>query len=385
MIAYNIEGLIHLLIRQQASDAFDQQLLEKTELDNINKKYPSFFYTPNFFIRIGLFLLTIVILLFSFGLFTLLFLNSIENTIGGLAIFFGLLSYGCLEYMVQTKKHLQSGVDDALMWIAAGSVFGGLSYLFNVGGLANSLLACIITGYFSIRFADRLMSVVCYASLLSIFFFACVEIGPVAKAVVPFVIMAIALIVYFIAKKLLSRMKTNLLYYNCLQLLTIAALVSFYLAGNYYVVRELSIAMFNLSLAANAPIPMGWLFWIFTTVIPVIYILLGVQQKDILLIRVGLVLMAAIVFTFRYYYSIAPVEVVMAIGGAFLILVSYGLTKYLKTAKFGFTNDEVIGGAQENLQVEALLQAQTFTAPTVAEGTRFGGGSFGGGGSSGEF
>jgi len=384
MIAYNIEGLKHLLIRQQASDAFDQQLLEKPELDDINKKYPSFFYTPNFFIRIGLFLLTVIILLFSFGLFTLLFLNSIENTIGGLAIFFGLVSYGGLEYMVQTKKHLQSGVDDALMWIAAGSFFGGISFLFNAGGLANSFLVCIIAGYCSLRFADRLMTVVCYVALLGVLFFACVRMGPVAKAVVPFVIMVIALIVYFLAKKI-GRMRTNLLYYNCLQLLTVAALLSFYFAGNYYVVRELSAAMFNLGLADNTPIPMGWLFWMFTTIIPLVYILLGIQQKDILLIRVGLVLVAAIVFTTRYYYAFASIEPLMTICGACLILISYGLTKYLKTAKFGFTNAEIVGGEQENLQLEALLQAQTFTTPTVADGTRFGGGSFGGGGSSGEF
>ncbi|MEO7530449.1 MAG: hypothetical protein ABIS69_03525, partial [Sediminibacterium sp.] len=133
MLVYNPLWFKNLVIRQQVDEAFDQDCLEKEEWNNINNHYPSSFYSPNFFIRIGLFILTTVIVLFSFGLFSLLFLSSIEHAVGGIAVFFGLVAYVALEYLVQNKKHLQSGADDALLWIFACCLFGGISYMSNAG------------------------------------------------------------------------------------------------------------------------------------------------------------------------------------------------------------------------------------------------------------
>lgn len=386
MIAYNTLWVSNLFNRQQAQQAFEQECLDKEELDNINTRYPAPFYSPNLFIRIGLFILTTVILLFSFGLLALLFLQSIDDAIGGLTIFFALLCYVALEYMVQSKKHFQSGVDDALLWIFACSLLGGISYLVKAGNLANCILICIISLYCSLRFADRLMSVVLYVSFLGIFFFSCIHLGAAAKAFVPFVIMAISALIYLLISKA-KGLKTNQLYAGCLLVISISALISFYISGNYYVVRELSNAMFNLNLAENESIPFAWLFWLFTVAIPCLYIIRGIQKKEIIFIRVGLILMACIVFTVRYYYSIAPPEVIMAAGGIVLMLVSYGLSRYLKTPRYGFTNLEIAStDTPGKLQIESILVTQTFTGqPAPADGTKFGGGGFGGGGASGEF
>lgn len=385
MIIYNQQALEELNIRLQAARASNEQLLAKDELDAINLRYPAYFYSPNIFIRIGLFILTAIILLFSFGLIALLFIDAIDKAVGGLVIFFGLACYAGLEHVVRNKRHLQSGVDDALLWIAVACVFGGISYLSEAGDITNAVLLFVIAGYCSLRFADRVMSLVAYLSLLGILFFSCTNLGTIGKAIVPFVLMAASAISYVASKKM-NRQYINLLYAGCLQAITVAALISIYVAGNYFVVRELSIAMFNLDLPTNAPIPMGWLFWIFTIAIPVIYIIRGIQRKDILLVRVGLLLVAVIVFTIRYYYAVAPVEVVMTLGGAVLILLSYGLTKYLHYPKFGFTNVErSFEASMEKTQVESLLQAQTLTTPAIAENAGFGGGNFGGGGATGEF
>ncbi|MEP7144670.1 MAG: hypothetical protein ABI707_17440 [Ferruginibacter sp.] len=386
MIAYNPLWLNNLLIREQAGQAFHQGSLDKEERDNINNKYQTYFYSPNFFIRIGLFILTTIILLFSFGLFALLFLSSIDKAISGLAIFFAIVSYAALEYMIQSKNHFQSGVDDALLWISACSLLGGISYLTGAGGLANCVIVFVISLYSCLRFGDRVMSVVWFISLLGIFFFACTKTGTAAKAFVPFVLMAVSIAIYFLVK-IIKRQTINQLYSGCLQIISISALISFYFSGNYYIVRELSNAMFNLNLAENAPITLGWFFWLFTVVIPCFYLTRGIQKKDIVLIRIGLLLIAAIIFTVRYYYSIASIEVVMTAGGITLVVISYGLTRYLKVPKFGFTSVEIdSSGAKEKLVIESILLAQTFTgesAPSAAN--KFGGGSFGGGGASGDF
>jgi uncharacterized membrane protein len=104
-------------------------------------------------------------------------------------------------------------------------------------------------------------------------------------------------------------------------------------------------------------------------------------------LRIGLILIAAMILTIRYYYSIIPLEVAMTIFGSILLLLSYALIKFLKQPKFGFTYAELNKENNfERLQIESLVIAETLghqTTPT--ETTKFGGGSFGGGGAGGEF
>ncbi|MEO6733081.1 MAG: hypothetical protein ABIN01_17790 [Ferruginibacter sp.] len=386
MIAYNSEWLKNLFIRQQAEEAFSRNCIAKDELDNIKSQYLALFYSPNFFIRVGMFVLTTVILLFSFGIFLLFFLDSVDNIIGGLAIFFGFISYAALEYFIATKKHFQSGVDDALLWVSASSIFGGISYLSNAGEIANCVIIFIISVYCSVRFADRLMSILSYVSLLGIFYFSLTKAGPSSTAVVPFVMMAISAIVYIVAKKIKS-FNISWLYKDCLQIVSIAALLSFYFSGNYFVVFIVKEFAKETSFAQNVAVPFGWVFWIFTFVIPFIYIIRGIKTKDIVLIRVGLLLVAAILLTVQYFFSLLPAEVLMGIAGIVLILVSFGLTRYLKTTKHGFINEEeTFDNINEKSHIEALLQAQTLSPQLgISERRGFGGGDFGGGGASSDF
>jgi len=160
-----------------------------------------------------------------------------------------------------------------------------------------------------------------------------------------------------------------------------------YFSCNYFVVIELTNIMFNLNLAEKDRLPLGWLFWIFTFAVPSFYIYYGIKKKDIIFIRVGLLLTAAIIFTVRYYYSIVSNEVVMTAGGIVLIVGSYGLTRYLKKPKFGFTCLSIDSpNTDGKLQIESILQVQALTSQQESsDGTKFGGGSFGGGGGSGQY
>ena len=386
MIAYNTTRLKNVFARQQAAQYFEEGCITREELTGVSNKHPDTFYSPNFFIRIGLFTLTVVILLFSLGLIALLFLNSIENAAGGVAIFFALLSYAALEFMVKEKNHFQSGVDDALLWIFAGAFFGGISYISKADGLTNSVLVLAIATYCSLRFADRLMSAVAYLALLAAFFFFCINMGPGIKAFLPFVIMFVSAIIYFLEKHFRKNI-TSQLYVDCLQVVSVLTLISFYSAGNYAMVRELRNALFDVDQANPAPVPFGWMFWIFTAAIPCVYLVRGIQKKDIVLVRVGLLLVAAIVFTIRQYYSVAAIESVMTLSGIVLIIVAYGLSRYLKTPKHGFVNVQRLNTEEnEKLHLESLLVAQTsVTSSLPVKGLNFGGGNFGGGGASADF
>ena len=102
--------------------------------------------------------------------------------------------------------------------------------------------------------------------------------------------------------------------------------------------------------------------------------------------RTGLGLIAATVFTVKYYYTILPVEMEMLIAGAMLIAGSYVLIKYLKIPKYGFTSEDLYPSKKEAINAEALIIAETFhKQPAIESDGLYGGGSGGGGGATGEF
>ncbi|MGB4844736.1 MAG: hypothetical protein WBP16_09735, partial [Ferruginibacter sp.] len=214
-------------------------------------------------------------------------------------------------------------------------------------------------------------------------FYGFTGISDSMKTIVPFIIMAASLIVYFMAVPA----KKELLHYgNCLLMVEIAALLCFYAAGNYYTVRELSNSMFDLYLQPGESIPFGWIFWIFTVLIPVLYLVIGIRKKDAVLLRTGLILFAAIVFTVRYYHSLLPVEVIMTIAGIVLLVLAYGLMKWLHKPVYGFTSRDISSGnTMGKLQIESLLLAQTFKPGADMDTPKFGGGDFGGGGASSDY
>ena len=77
----------------------------------------------------------------------------------------------------------------------------------------------------------------------------------------------------------------------------------------------------------------------------------------------------------------------MTVGGLLLTAIAYGLIQYLREPKNGFTYQ--LGFDKhllDKMNIEALIIAETFTTTVPAENnTGFGGGSFGGGGASGDF
>ena len=74
MIAYNTNWLDNLFMQDQAAKAIDEASITKEEEAAIRNAYTVGFYMPNIFVRVGLFILTIIIASFSFGLFSLLLL-----------------------------------------------------------------------------------------------------------------------------------------------------------------------------------------------------------------------------------------------------------------------------------------------------------------------
>ncbi len=232
----------NLRTREEIENAFYLNTISKEEKENAEALYPVGFYMPNPYIRTGLFILTIIIAAFSFGLLSLPFLSNIDRAYSTLILFTGLVSYACLEFFVQRKNHYKSGVDDALLWISGICIAGGLNAMMNISASGNALLIFILSTFFFLRFTDMVMSVIAAVSFLALCFFQYSRLGNFAEATTPFLLMALAAVIYFFAKKLPQR-KDLRFYSSCGAAVEIIMLLCFYAAANYFTVREMSNAI----------------------------------------------------------------------------------------------------------------------------------------------
>jgi hypothetical protein len=387
MIAYNEQSLDRLAIDSEVALAHKKRLLSDQEYSNVLHAHKPGLYSPNLFIRIGLFVLTVVIVAMIFGL-ALLITESVLSNDGiffSITLVFGCLIYAALEWIIRSKRHYRSGVDDALLWLALICFVADIGIYFDLSELWMSLMIFAFSLAATVRFANSVMSAVAFCSFIAVIFYSITPAGTIAKTILPFVTMLMGAAAYLTAIKCKHQYSVRH-YRYCFMMIEVLSLITIYAAVNYFIVRELSIQMFDLHLPQNASITGGWFFWTCTFVLPLIYIARGLQSKDHLILRVGLLLIAATIFTFRYYYSIAPIEQVLTFAGIILIIIAYVLIKYLQTPRFGITDRQPEQHLQDGLNVESLIIAESFNeAPATDEGFRFGGGSTGGGGATGQF
>ena len=387
MIAYNKTWLENLRLQQQLKSDLSKGRITVAEFKSIAEKYPVGFYTPGVFARVGLAILTFIIVLFADGLLSLMASSSnvVEN--GGWFFFLAGMTYLALELIVYAKNHYQSGVDDALTFIAGVQFVIGFYILISNNGSHNLILSEIvfaISFYLSLRFTDLLAATICCLSFFAFIFFGWTQVIHSGLTTAPFIIMLFAAYLYWRACAYANRISL-VNYHNCLVVAQLISLLALYAAGNYYVIQSLSSEMTG----NTAPVPFGMFFWAWTILLPFVYIGFGVKRKNPVLLRTGLLLIAAAAVTFRNYHHVLPVDAALTLAGAIMLGVVYAIMQYLKTPKYGFTYAEPDEEhLMDNLKIESLIIAETFAhtpqAPTDT-GTKFGGGDFGGGGSSGSF
>ncbi|SKB92373.1 hypothetical protein [Daejeonella lutea] len=386
MIIYNKTWLTNLLLIDLVEKEYEADRVSGNEFNNIKAKYPVGFYTPNFFIRVGLFILTFIISQSISG-FTVLLLGGSGGYVWLACL--GILNYLALQTTVKNKFHYRSGVDDALLWITFIYLAAAYYDLTNAArfdsNLAFATFIFILSLYLTVRFSDLLMSLVAYLSCLGILFFAWQNIGPWGIATMPFTLMLFSALMYWLIRRSLKYSFT-MFYANCMVVLQAISLITLYAAGNYFVVKELG-DMLNKT--SSESIPFGGLFWTWTLIVPLAYIYWGMLKRDTILIRSGLLLCIAAALTFRNYYHVMPLELALILSGTAVLFISWFLTKYLKDPKHGITYQDLSNDSlMDQLKIESLLISETSSgiggAPSNT-GTQMGGGKFGGGGASGGF
>lgn len=389
MIAYNKTWLANLRLQKQLEKDKQKGCISEAELNAIKEKYAAGFYSPGIPARVGMFILTCIIMLFACGLITLIASSSSFITNPGFPIFLGLFSYVMLEFMVSASLHYRSGVDDALLYISWGLLAGGFAMMFTdhageTSFLLLSEIICAISIYFCLRFTDTLMATISCIAFFSVVFFGWRYV-PGSLVTMPFIMMLVSAGLYWLVYRFIQKPQA-VSYEYCLVVVQVIALVALYAAGNYYVVQSLGD---ELNGTVGKAVPFGYVFWAWTILLPLVYAGFGIRRKDAVLLRTGLILIAAAAITFRNYYHVLPIDTTLTIIGAVILGIAYSTMKYLETLKHGFTYAKTDNAdLMDELKAESLIIAETFSATPAApadNGVKFGGGDFGGGGSSSSF
>ena len=467
--AYRTEWLDALEIHQLAGRWRNKKWVGTEQHRQIETHFPAPFYTPQFFVRLGLFLFTAFLTLCAIGLASFIFYSSwteaSEESAGVLALLYGVGTGLVLEYFIGTKHHYRSGIDDALLYFTLALLIAGLSLLFSSWlreePLGYCLLAFPVLLAGSIRYADRLVAVLTASCLLAIVALFCVRFEW-GRILLPFILMGVSASVYYFLKRQLKIVERRY-WAPCFRVVEGLVLLTFYLSGNYYVVREgnavlnetsfqeytnpqieaieqqrndlqaeilrlqgrnealrtesVSTSQNEALISANeqrmsenydkmgalydgiteirvaerdkhaaAGVKFAWLFYAFTFLVPFLFLLTALRNRDRLMLRIGMGTAVLAVLTYRYYHSLLPAEIALTLAGAFLISLAYFSIRFLKTPlaaeRYGLTYlDGNEAEQDEALNAEAALLSHNLGHTDQPEpGVEFGGGDFGGGG-----
>ncbi len=391
MLAYQTQDLDNAEILLNAKKWHKNKLLSDQNWEAIKLKYPDLLYTPTIFIRIGLFIFTVISAFSAFGLFMLMTdFNGDNSEFTTHCIVDGIILLALLEVLIHNKKLYKSGIDDALLYMGLSSIICGFCLLFNENSYVEEptlILFCCISLPFllaaCIRYSDRLVAATTFVCVFLLIFLLISKTGASSKFTLPFITMLFSTGCYFAVVKVRKLAQLRFWDSSC-WIIEILSLLVFYLAGNYFVVRTLSSELFNMHLMEGEDIPFAFFFYAFTALVPLLYIFMGLKNKNRVLLLAGLAILAASVMTFKYYFSLGHHEISLTIGGIIMLVVAYFSIRYFKTPKYGITYaEDKEENRLGNFDAEALIIAQTFSSPqhnSSENNPDFGGGKFGGGG-----
>ena len=395
MIAYDKTLLDNVYIDQEAYRLKESGFISMEQYQSLNHQLPKLKTQNNLFIRIGFFILGCLLFSSICGFLSLMMLATRDNQYIYFIYFFSMIGFGTKEFMSREMKYFGFGLDDAFILGAIATLLTavGLSFEenYNTNYLAVIIVMAIVSCIAYLRYLNLSLALLACFGITASLAYTTFEYLTLGKSILPFVMLLFSGIGYFISKNKLQNL-TIPYYYNGLKLAKAFCLILFYLAGNYYVVREL-----NFSLSGgyyyggvSPEIPFALFFWVFTFSIPVVYLVFALKNKDRMMLWIGFLALCFSFFTFRMYHHVLPPEVALTIGGLVLFAFTYFSIKKTKFNETGITFKEdrfANPHAFENLQV-LVATSQFGLKPEVKveeSPMKFGGGGFSGGGSNGEF
>ena len=369
---YNETWVANLAIQETSEKWYSKNLISKEQVETLKTNFPEQFYRPGIFVKIGLFLFSTIACAFFGGFITLLFTNPSGSTFSVIAFISCLCFIFLLEYLIDDRKLFHSGIDNALLYAVLYSLSIGFYLLFeNLEFWQYCILLLFVLIIATYRYADILTAAGSFLALFSLISNLMLKF-PMGKALLPFAAMALSVIIYFLIKKI-----KDSYFINCRSVIEVLSVITFYLGGNYYVVREGNAWISNLT--PSAQIAFAPVFYSFTAFIPLTYIILGLKSKNRIFLITGLLALGCSAGTFRHYFGFFTIAQGLTIAGILMIVLAVFCIQYLRTPKYGISDESEDERKPGNL--EAIIAAQYLGQTPHEKGLEFGEGNFGGAGS----
>ena len=360
-------------------------LLTTAQRAAIEAAYPVDYYRPGNWLRLGLFVGTLLAVGSVVSGMLLPLLEGVGVFVYALLVMAGATTL--LELLIRSPRHYRSGVDNALLYTAliawqafwvllVSKLFPG--YPVTLPQLVVALLPSLLMQLLAVlRYADPVVAATAFGTAL-VLLGQGLLLSSLGQLLLPFAVMLAAGLLLLALRQLPAR--ADYWYYRAASgTLRTLALATLYLAGNYLVVREGHAALLPEG-GPTTEIPLAPLFWALTGLVPLLYLWLGLRRHDRLLLWLGLLTLAFALYTVRYYHSVLPPAVAATLAGVLLTGGALGALRYLRRPRHGLTaeaDDEV----RPPLNLESFITIETAHVPAApVPGFEFGGGSSGGGG-----
>ncbi|MEI7595347.1 MAG: hypothetical protein WCK02_06320 [Bacteroidota bacterium] len=383
IIAYDIAELEKYKIVSEAKSLFKSKILSKEQFDSIQTEYHSNFFAPSVFMRILLFLASL------FGMSTLLLPVGMifgDLGMGGyrvISFVLGIIFIGLTEFVfIKDKFHYKSGITEAGVYVGLSFIATGILGFDSDYKFVAPAICLILATFAAIRYLNFIALALAFVFFGWIVFQLFSGIGGYAEALIPFVFMIVFGIIFWQTIKMEKRF-SNFIFKDLFIVAKTICLLVFYIAGNYFVVRELSVNLMDLKLTGNEDIPFAFIFYALTALVPIAYLYWGIMKRSIIFIRVSMLTLALSVVTFKYYFSLGYPVVTITASGAILITAALLLLNYLKQTRSGYTRERLLTDKWSSQDLSAFITSQTLggnAGNNPNSDTTLGGGDFGGGG-----
>nr|WP_315257519.1 hypothetical protein [uncultured Flavobacterium sp.] len=395
MTAYDKTLLDNVYIDEEANRLKQSGFISEEQYKGLSNQLARLKSQNNLFIRIGFFFLGCMLYSSVCGFIALIGIGGMDNGYLFFIYLFAMIGFGVKEYMSREMNYFGFGLDDAFILGAILALLIAVGLTFEQNYDPNYLAVIIVMAAASsiayLRYLNLSLALLACIGITGSIAYLVFDYLIIGKAILPFVMLLFSGAGYFISKKKLQNL-TSPYYCNGLKLAKGFCLILFYLAGNYYVVRELNFSLsedyfYN---SVSPEIPFALLFWAFTFIIPAVYLFFSLKTKDRMMLWIGFLALCFSFFTFRMYHHVLPPEVALTIGGLVLFAFTYFAIKKTKHNETGITfKADRFTDTTAFANLQTLVTASQFgLKPEVkAEDSpmEFGGGGFSGGGSNGEF
>lgn len=385
MIAFDKTLLDNTFLVEEAIKLETSGFINSAELKNITSTTKTLKTHSNLLIRLCLFILGCFLYSSVCGSVSLFGLSILDSQWGILIFLFTLVGILGQEFIcVKSSNFFGYGIDDAAILGAISCLAFFITELTDSNYLAISFVITVFSTLFYLRYLHIPSIIIAFIAFIATVFFSLMDYCQFGKEIMPFCLFMIGIIGYFSFKKVQKNSTTP--YYNMgLKAVKSLSLLLIYFAVNYYVVRELSMLLSEEIALEAKEIPMAWLFYGFTFIIPACYLYFSIKLKDKMMLWIGLVCAAFTIFTIRFYHHLLPTEIALTLGGILLFAIAYFLIRKLKNKESGLTFlPDRFESSNSLLTFETIASASQFgikpELKTPDSPMEFGGGGFSGGG-----